>query len=140
MLDLMIRKGEKDLALEEKRQKEAERYRKMTPKQKKAYDEKQKYKKPEKSIDYVDIAKAGAEALTSLTAARTGITSTMTDAVFSAMQKMLDTDDYYDSDWWPVLRSVLFDRRLKPREVPPAPPAPPKKKKQRGRVSQGRRQ
>ena len=137
MVDLMIRKGEKDLALEEKRQRAAQRYRKMTPKQRKAYDEKQKHRRPERSIGYVDIAKAGAEALTSLTAASTGITSTMTDAVFTTMQRMLDTDDYYDPDWVNLLRSVLFDRKLKRREAPPVPPR--KKGKQRGRTRQGRR-
>ena len=140
MVDLMIRKGEKDLELEEKRQRAAQRYRKMTPKQRKAYDEKQKHRRPERSIGYVDLAKAGAEALTSLTAASTGITSTMTDAVFTTMQRMLDTDDYYDPDWVNLLRSVLFDRKLKRREAPPAPPVPPRKKgKQRGRTRQGRR-
>jgi len=131
-VNLMIRKGKKDLEREEKEAKERERIKKMTPKQRKAYEEAKKYKKPEKEIGYLDIAKSAAQAASTFTAASTGVTNTITDGIFSALQyaaDMMETDNYYDKDFRNVMRSVLFDKKLRAEEPPPKPEKPKKPKK-----------
>ena len=131
-VNLMIQKGKKDLEREEKEAKERERVKKMTPKQRKAYEEAKKYKKPEKEIGYLDIAKSAAQAASTFTAAQTGVTNTITDGIFSALQyaaDMMETDNYYDRDFRNVMRSVLFDKKLRAEEPPPKPEKPKKPKK-----------
>lgn len=131
-VNLMIQKGKKDLEREEKEAKERERVKKMTPKQRKAYEEAKKYKKPEKEIGYLDIAKSAAQATSTFTAASTGVTNTITDGIFSALQyaaDMMETDNYYDKDFRNVMRSVLFDKKLRAEEPPPKPEKPKKPKK-----------
>jgi hypothetical protein len=131
-VNLMIQKGKKDLEREEKEAKERERIKKMTPKQRKAYEEAKKYKKPEKEIGYLDIAKSAAQATSTFTAASTGVTNTITDGIFSALQyaaDMMETDNYYDKDFRNVMRSVLFDKKLRAEEPPPKPEKPKKPKK-----------
>lgn len=131
-VNLMIQKGKKDLEREEKEAKERERIKKMTPKQRKAYEEAKKYKKPEKEIGYLDIAKSAAQATSTFTAASTGVTNTITDGIFSALQyaaDMMETDNYYDRDFRNVMRSVLFDKKLRAEEPPPKPEKPKKPKK-----------
>lgn len=131
-VNLMIQKGKKDLEREEKEAKERERVKKMTPKQRKAYEEAKKYKKPEKEIGYLDIAKSAAQATSTFTAASTGVTNTITDGIFSALQyaaDMMETDNYYDRDFRNVMRSVLFDKKLRAEEPPPKPEKPKKPKK-----------
>ena len=131
-VNLMIQKGKKDLEREEKEAKERERVKKMTPKQRKAYEEAKKYKKPEKEIGYLDIAKSAAQAASTFTAAQTGVTNTITDGIFSALQyaaDMMETDNYYDKDFRNVMRSVLFDKKLRAEEPPPKPEKPKKPKK-----------
>jgi len=131
-VNLMIQKGKKDLEREEKEAKERERVKKMTPKQRKAYEEAKKYKKPEKEIGYLDIAKSAAQAASTFTAASTGVTNTITDGIFSALQyaaDMMETDNYYDRDFRNVMRSVLFDKKLRAEEPPPKPEKPKKPKK-----------
>lgn len=137
-VNLMIQKGKKDLEREEKEAKERERVKKMTPKQRKAYEEAKKYKKPEKEIGYLDIAKSAAQAASTFTAASTGVTNTITDGIFSALQyaaDMMETDNYYDKDFRNVMRSVLFDKKLRAEEPPPKPEKPkrPKKNTRSGR-------
>ena len=131
-VNLMIQKGKKDLEREEKEAKERERVKKMTPKQRKAYEEAKKYKKPEKEIGYLDIAKSAAQAASTFTAAQTGVTNTITDGIFSALQyaaDMMETDNYYDRDFRNVMRSVLFDKKLRAEEPLPKPEKPKKPKK-----------
>ena len=131
-VNLMIQKGKKDLEREEKEAKERERVKKMTPKQRKAYEEAKKYKKPEKEIGYLDIAKSAAQATSTFTAASTGVTNTITDGIFSALQyaaDMMETDNYYDKDFRNVMRSVLFDKKLRAEEPLPKPEKPKKPKK-----------
>lgn len=131
-VNLMIQKGKKDLEREEKEAKERERVKKMTPKQRKAYEEAKKYKKPEKEIGYLDIAKSAAQATSTFTAASTGVTNTITDGIFSALQyaaDMMETDNYYDRDFRNVMRSVLFDKKLRAEEPPTKPEKPKKPKK-----------
>ena len=131
-VNLMIQKGKKDLEREEKEAKERERVKKMTPKQRKAYEEAKKYKKPEKEIGYLDIAKSAAQAASTFTAASTGVTNTITDGIFSALQyaaDMMETDNYYDRDFRNVMRSVLFDKKLRAEEPLPKPEKPKKPKK-----------
>ena len=131
-VNLMIQKGKKDLEREEKEAKERERVKKMTPKQRKAYEEAKKYKKPEKEIGYLDIAKSAAQATSTFTAARTGVTNTITDGILSALQyaaDMMETDNYYDRDFRNVMRSVLFDKKLRAEEPPTKPEKPKKPKK-----------
>jgi hypothetical protein len=131
-VNLMIQKGKKDLEREEKEAKERERVKKMTPKQRKAYEEAKKYKKPEKEIGYLDIAKSAAQATSTFTAASTGVTNTITDGIFSALQyaaDMMETDNYYDRDFRNVMRSVLFDKKLRAEEPLPKPEKPKKPKK-----------
>ena len=131
-VNLMIQKGKKDLEREEKEAKERERVKKMTPKQRKAYEEAKKYKKPEKEIGYLDIAKSAAQAASTFTAASTGVTNTITDGIFSALQyaaDMMETDNYYDRDFRNVMRSVLFDKKLRAEEPPTKPEKPKKPKK-----------
>ena len=130
--NLITKKGEQDLKRAEKEAKERERVKKMTPKQRKAYEEAKKYKKPEKEIGYLDIAKSAAQAASTFTAAQTGVTNTITDGIFSALQyaaDMMETDNYYDRDFRNVMRSVLFDKKLRAEEPPPKPEKPKKPKK-----------
>lgn len=42
---------------------------------------------------------------------------------------MMETDNYYDQDFRNVMRSVLFDKKLRAEEPPPKPEKPKKPKK-----------
>ena len=133
--NLIMKKGEDDLKREAEEVKERERVKKMTKKQRKKYEEEKKYKKPKKEVGYVDIAKSAAQTVSTFTATRHGITNTLSDGVFSAVQfavDMMETDNYYDPRVKNVLRSVIFDKKLREKEVPKKP-APPKKKQRRTR-------
>ena len=44
---------------------------------------------------------------------------------------MMETDNYYDPDVRNVLRAVLFDKKLRPHEVPEKPKKPKKKSRMR---------
>ncbi|BEU87459.1 hypothetical protein TAMA11512_09230 [Selenomonas sp. TAMA-11512] len=132
-IDLMVKKGEAELEREEKEAAERAKLKKMTKKQRKAYEEAKKYKKPKKEVGYVDVARSAAQAASTFTAARYGVTNTLTDGVFSIAQfveDMMETDNYYDPDIRNVLRSVFFDKKLRAKEPPPKPP---KKEKKKGR-------
>ena len=133
--NLIMKKGEDDLKREAEKAKERERVKKMTKKQREKYEEEKKYKKPKKEVGYVDIAKSAAQTVGTFTATRHGITNTLSDGVFSAVQfavDMMETDNYYDPRVKNVLRSVIFDKKLREKEVPKKP-EPPKKKQRRTR-------
>lgn len=133
--NLIMKKGEDDLKREAEKAKERERVKKMTKKQREKYEEEKKYKKPKKEVGYVDIAKSAAQTVSTFTASRHGVTNTLSDGVFSAVQfavDMMETDNYYDPRVKNVLRSVIFDKKLREKEVPKKP-EPPKKKQRRTR-------
>lgn len=133
--NLIMKKGEDDLKREAEKVKERERVKKMTRKQREKYEEEKKYKKPKKEVGYVDIAKSAAQTVSTFTASRHGVTNTLSDGVFSAVQfavDMMETDNYYDPRVTNVMRSVIFDKKLREKEVPKKP-EPPKKKQRRTR-------
>ena len=134
--NLIRKKGEDDLKREAEKVKERERVKKMTKKQREKYEEEKKYKKPKKEVGYVDIAKSAAQTVSTFTATRHGITNTLSDGVFSAVQfavDMMETDNYYDPRVKNVLRSVIFDKKLREKEVPKKPEPPKKQRRTRGR-------
>ena len=135
--DLIMKKGEDDLKREAEKVKERERVKKMTKKQREKYEEEKKYKKPKKEVGYVDIAKSAAQTVSTFTASRHGVTNTLSDGVFSAVQfavDMMETDNYYDPRVTNVMRSVIFDKKLREKEVPKKPESPKKKQRRtRGR-------
>lgn len=134
--NLIRKKGEDDLKREAEKVKERERVKKMTKKQREKYEEEKKYKKPKKEVGYVDIAKSAAQTVSTFTASRHGVTNTLSDGVFSAVQftvDMMETDNYYDPRVKNVLRSVIFDKKLREKEVPKKPEPPKKQRRTRGR-------
>ena len=131
--NLIRKKGDDDLKREAEKVKERERVKKMTRKQREKYEEEKKYKKPKKEVGYVDIAKSAAQTVSTFTASHHGVTNTLSDGVFSAVQfavDMMETDNYYDPRVTNVMRAVIFDKKLREKEVPKKPESP--KKKQRG--------
>ena len=133
--NLIAKKGEDDLKREEEEEKERARVKKMTKQQRKRYEEDKKYRKPKKEIGYLDIAKSAAQTVSTLTATRHGVTNTVSDGLFSIalyVEDMMETDNYYDPDIRNVLRAALFDKKLRPREVPEKPKKPKKKSRTRG--------
>ena len=134
--NLIRKKGDDDLKREAEEVKERERVKKMTKKQREKYEEEKKYKKPKKEVGYVDIAKSAAQTVSTFTASRHGVTNTLSDGVFSAVQfavDMMETDNYYDPRVKNVLRSVIFDKKLREKEVPKKPEPPKKQRRTRGR-------
>jgi len=132
--NLIMKKGEDDLKREEEEEKERARVKKMTPKQRKRYEEDKKYRKPKKEIGYLDIAKSAAQTVSTLTATHHGVTNTVSDGLFSIalyVEDMMETDNYYDPDIRNVLRAAIFDKKLRPREVPEKPKKPKKKSRTR---------
>ena len=133
--NLIAKKGEDDLKREEEEEKERARVKKMTKQQRKRYEEDKKYRKPKKEVGYLDIAKSAAQTVSTLTATRHGVTNTVSDGLFSIalyVEDMMETDNYYDPDIRNVLRAVIFDKKLRPREVPEKPKKPKKKSRTRG--------
>ena len=134
--NLIMKKGEDDLKREAEEAKERERVNKMTRKQREKYEEGKKYKKPKKEVGYVDIAKSAAQTVSTFTASRHGVTNTLSDGVFSAVQfavDMMETDNYYDPRVTNVMRAVIFDKKLREKEVPKKPEPPKKQRRTRGR-------
>ncbi|MDY3296637.1 hypothetical protein, partial [Selenomonas sp.] len=137
VVDLLARKGQKDLEIEEKHAKEAqeqaERLRKLKGKKRQEYlqklEEEAKYKHPDERITYSEILRHAANAGSTLTASRTGLTNTLVDAITGTMQYLNDTDNRYDADWKNIVWSALFDKKPVEREIQQKPVAPPKKKK-----------
>ncbi len=129
-LKLAMAKADKDAEIEEAEKKKKEKYAKMTPAARKKFDEEQKYKKPPKRINYIDIFKEFGDAVVSATAARTGVTDTIANAAFTTLQYMLDGDGRYDSTLSNIVwRSVFWNKKPVEREVPKKPEEPKKKKK-----------
>lgn len=143
-IDLMARKSSHNLEVDAKEAKrlrnEAEKMKKKKGKARREYrkklEEDAKYRQPVKHITNSEIARHGLNALSSLTAARTGITSTMTDAITGTMQYLNDSDNRYDPEWTNILRSVIFDKQPAERAIPKRPKedeSEKKKKKKRKR-------
>lgn len=138
-IDLMARKSSHNLEVDAKEAKrlrnEAEKMKKKKGKARQEYrkklEEDAKYRQPVKHITNSEIARHGLNALSSLTAARTGITSTMTDAITGTMQYLNDSDNRYDADWKNIIWSVVFDKKPVERDIPKRPPAEPKSKKKK---------
>jgi hypothetical protein len=133
--NLIAKKGEDDLKREEEEEKERKRVKKMTKQQRKRYEEDKRYRQPKKEVGYLDIAKSAAQTVSTLTATRHGVTNTVSDGLFSIalyVEDMMETDNYYDPDIRNVLRAAIFDKKLRPREVPEKPKKPKKKSRTRG--------
>lgn len=128
LVKMVADKSEHNLKIEEKHKKEQERFNKMTPTAKKKWLEGQKYKKPEKPIENTDIIKAAVNTASTFTAARTGITNTLVDAVTTTIQ-YINSSDRYDTNLQNIIWSALFDKKAKEKTVPEKPATPPKKKK-----------
>lgn len=134
-MELIEKKGEQDLAREENAAEERRKMQKMTPHRRRQYEENKKYKKPKKEIGYIDVMKSGAQTLSTMTAARTGVTNTLADGMFTVLQYMTDSmekDPYYDRSMENVLRSVLFDKKLRVKETPEKPKKHKDKRRRRG--------
>jgi hypothetical protein len=134
-MELIEKKGEQDLAREEKAAEERRKMQKMTPRRRRQYEDDKKYKKPKKEIGYIDVMKSGAQTISTLTAARTGVTNTIADGIFTVLQYMTDSmekDPYYDRSMENVLRSVLFDKKLRAKEMPEKPKKHKDKRHRRG--------
>lgn len=129
-IDLIARKSEKDLEIEaqeaKRRKKQQDALKKKHGKARQEYlkkiEEDEKYRKPPKRITYSEIARHGLGGMASLTAANTGVTSTVVDAVTGTMQYLNDTDNRYDADWRNIVWSALFDKKPVEREIPDRPP------------------
>lgn len=137
-VDLLARKGKKDLEIEEqhaKKQKaQEERLKKLRGKARQEYlkkiAEEEKYKHPDQHITYSEIARHGLNAASTLTAAHTGITNTLVDAVTGTMQYMNDADNRYEGGW-NIVWSAVFDKKPVEREIPKKPEPEPKDKKKK---------
>ncbi len=138
-IDLMAKKSSHNMAIDaqeaKRHQTEAEKLKKKKGKARREYlkklEEDAKYRQPVKHITNSEIARHGLNALSSLTAARTGITSTMTDAITGTMQYLNDSDNRYDTDWKNIIWSIVFDKKPVERDIPKRPPAEPKRKKKK---------
>lgn len=135
-IDLLARKGKKDLEIEEqhakKRQAQQKRLKKLRGKARQEYlkkiAEQEKYKHPDQHITYSEIARHGLNAASTLTAAHTGITNTLMDAITGTMQYMNDADNRYEGGW-NIVWSAVFDKKPVEREIPKKPEPEPKSKK-----------
>lgn len=138
-IDLMAKKSSHNMAVDaqeaKRHQTEAEKLKKKKGKARQEYrkklEENAKYRQPVKHITNSEIARHGLNALSSLTAARTGITSTMTDAITGTMQYLNDSDNRYDADWKNIIWSIVFDKKPVERDIPKRPPVEPKSKKKK---------
>lgn len=138
-IDLMAKKSSHNMAVDaqeaKRRQTEAEKLKKKKGKARREYrkklEEDAKYRQPVKHITNSEIARHGLNALSSLTAARTGITSTMTDAITGTMQYLNDSDNRYDDDWKNIIWSVVFDKKPVERDIPKRPKKDESEKKKK---------
>lgn len=136
-ITLMAEMGEKnakiDAAEEARQQKIDAKLKKLKGKKRQEYLKKlnnsDQYRKPEKKTTYSEILRHGANGAATFTAANTGITNTMIDAVTGTMQYINDSDNRYDPAFKNMVWSALFDKKPVDRDVPEKPPAEPKKKK-----------
>ena len=138
-IDLMAKKSSHNMAVDaqeaKRRHTEAEKLKKKKGKARREYrkklEEDAKYRQPVKHITNSEIARHGLNALSSLTAARTGITSTMTDAITGTMQYLNDSDNRYDADWKNIIWSVVFDKKPVERDIPKRPKKDESEKKKK---------
>lgn len=138
-IDLMAKKSSHNMAVDaqeaKRHQIEAEKLKKKKGKARQEYlkklEENDKYRQPAKHITNSEIARHGLNALSSLTAARTGITSTMTDAITGTMQYLNDSDNRYDTDWKNIIWSVVFDKKPVERDIPKRPKEDESEKKKK---------
>ena len=128
-IKLAAAKGDKDAEIEEAERKRKEKYAQMTPAARRKLDEEQKYKKPPQRITYADILKEFAGAVTSATAARTGVTDTIANTVCTTLQYMMDGDGRYDHALSNMVWSAFWNKKPVEREVPKKPEEPKTKKK-----------
>lgn len=126
---LLDKKAEKDLEIADKEAKWQAEYMKAGAKKRKTMLEDKQYQKPPKRITYADIAKATGEIGTTFFAARTGITSTMANSVFTTMQYIADGDGRYDTNLKNIIWSALFNKKPVERVIPEKPKQPKKKGK-----------
>ncbi|UVM84268.1 MAG: large polyvalent protein associated domain 23 protein [Bacteriophage sp.] len=126
---LLDKKAEKDLEIADKEAKWQTEYMKAGAKKRKTMLEDKQYQKPPKRITYADIAKASGEIGTTFFAARTGITSTMANSVFTTMQYIADGDGRYDTNLKNIIWSALFNKKPVERVIPEKPKQPKKKGK-----------
>lgn len=139
--DMLMRKGEKDAEIQEREEKRLktheEKLKKLKGKKRREYlqkwEEEQKYRKPPKRITYEEILSHGVTGLTTLTAARTGLTTTLTDAITHTMMYMMDKDMRYDPSWKNIVWSAIFDKKPVEREIPKKPPKEETKTKKKKR-------
>lgn len=126
---LASQQEEKNARIEEQELKRQARYDKMTPAAKKKFDENLKYRKPVHKTTYADIGKSLTQAVTSVTAGRTGITDSMGNAVMTTLQYMADGDGCYDKTLSNMAWSAIWNKKPVAVEVPKKPPQEKKKKK-----------
>lgn len=126
---LLDKKAQKDLEIADKEAKWQAEYMKAGAKKRKTMLEDKQYQKPPKRITYADIAKATGEIGTTFFAARTGITSTMANSVFTTMQYIADGDGRYDTNLKNIIWSALFNKKPVERVIPEKPKQPKKKGK-----------
>ena len=130
--DLLARKGEHNLKIDEQEQKREQDYqarpKKLTGKKREEaiakHEEDEKYRKPAQRITYSEALRHGAAAVSSMPgvgAAYTGLTSTVLDAVTSTMMYLNDSDNRYDKAWKNIIWSAVFDKKPVEREIPKRP-------------------
>lgn len=130
-------RDEKERIAEEKRQ---AKYDKMTRKQKTAFDERQKYRKPPATISYADILRGAGSIGTSLTAARTGITEPIANAVLGTMQYLTDSDGRYEATLKNMIWSALWTKKPVKRTPPEKPEKTETPRERRRRERKERRE
>lgn len=126
---LVTQQEEKNARIDEQEAKRQAKYDKMTPEAKKKFDEKRQYMKPAHRITWADIAKGVAQTVTAVSAAKTGITDTMANAVGTTLQYMADGDGRYDKTLSNIVWSAIWNKKPVEREIPQEPVKPKKKKK-----------
>lgn len=126
---LVTQQEEKNARIDEQEAKREAKYDKMTPEAKKKFDEKRQYMKPAHRITWADIAKGVAQTVTAASAAKTGITDTMANAVGTTLQYMADGDGRYDKTLSNIVWSAIWNKKPVEREIPQKPVEPKKKKK-----------
>jgi hypothetical protein len=139
VVELITRKDAKDeeiKAQQEKKEREhQEKLKKLKGKKRQEYlkkwEEEQKYKKPPKRITYPEIAGHVAKSAGGVIGAPYGINATMTNAVISTMDYLLDKDMRFDPTFKNIIWSAVFNKRPVEREIPKKPPAEPKKSKKK---------
>lgn len=130
--DLLARKGEHNLKIDEQEQKREQDYqarlKKLTGKKREEaitkHEEDEKYRKPAQRITYSEALRHGAAAVSSMPgvgAAYTGLTSTVLDAVTGTMMYLNDSDNRYDKAWKNIIWSAVFDKKPVEREIPKRP-------------------